>query len=729
MGIVVDDDGFNGTVVRHCTASEEWLMRAKFATGKIFAATPLEMSIPLRGFRPDVVKFLWPGTITQTVEVAYKSHYDELYRREVYEHDADGNYLWGKGDDGEPERILRDKYAVLDPDRDGDDRATGGRYRINALTFNVVKVPTIGDTPEHDAWPLIVQPCPQKRTPAVRAALGRIAEACVRLRGHYRFFAYTDGQIGNANDGPLTLERGNESRCVGGTPVVESLTSTRGMVCSTFIWQAVQLANEEGGPRIVLDGRPNRPEPASVGDDQCAQRTASLGRPRVGGSQLDPVDPVDGLYFYDSAIRESAAAALQAKLRDKVLEKIRGILDDVTGPPLLGAAEGALLGVDLSWMLAANPIYLATLLGVSKAYLDEQVERVRETATHVSNQYGDTFRSDNAALDNENDQWLHAPGTGNTVSPDDILNAWAAPHHEDGDTVVGLYGSNINVVVLPPAPIEGPWRPSTWEISTDSTQIGVRVFRRESDGSQTFLKVATVRVGCSEYTTVDAQDMTRRQFVECPLGRYFASAVWTDDHGSQWRSPRSIVEMPGGDVDIEVYPPKETSRVILLHGKAALLNRHTFDGLFTDPWRKDEEFWSEPIPMSLDFDAIDPLDDPEFHQWLIEQHGDTIKGLREQTWIHDFKIEEWGIVRLQCKVVLEADASVTLTIKGGTREGQDPDDNSQPDWGGVVRRTAPPKRPGDPPTEFDLTVQRTGFAVPPVRANIHFVIENDPQVG
>jgi len=733
MGIVVADDGFNGTVLRHCTASEDWMMRRQFSTGTIFAGTPLEMSIPQRGFRSDAERFVWPGTLTQTVEVAYKSHYHELYRKEVYEHAGDGGYVWNEGDNGEPERVPRDKYAVLDPKVEGDDRTTGGRYRIAALTFDPVKIPIPGD-PEHLAYPLIVQPCPQKRTPAVRAALERIADQCIRLRGHYRFYAYTNGQIGDANDGPLTLERDNEPTCVNGKPAVATLTNTRGMVCSTFIWQAAQLANAEGGPRIVFDGRPHHPEPiAAVGDDQCSQRTALLGRPRVKDSLLDPADPVDGLYFYDSAIREEAGRALQAKLRDKVLSNIKGILDDVTGPPVLGAIEGAWAGSTVSALLSVNPVFLASALAVSKAYLDEQVDRVRETAVHVSNQSGDTFCRDNAALDNESDEWQRNPGSGNTVSPDDILHSWSSPHVEDADTVIGLYGSNIKAVVLPPAPVEGPWKSSTWEIAADRTTMGVRVFRREADGTPTYLPAATVRVGCSAYTTTEVADMTKPQRVECPTGQYFASAAWTDvTNGFQWISPRSIVTIPGGNIDIEVHPPKETNRVITVRGTASLLNRHATDGIPViggDPWELEVGFGSDPIPMSLAFDSVDPHDDPEFHQWLAEQHGDSLRSLREQTWSHDFAIEDWGIVRVRCTLTIHADASVTIALKGGTREGQDPQDTTEPDWGAVIRKTVPPKHAGDPPIEFDVTVERTGFAVPPVRANIHFVIDNEQQPG
>src|ERR1700720_27311 len=72
MGIIVEDHGFHGTVVRHCTTSEDCLNSKLFTTGTVFDGTPLAIDIPQHGFRSDAVKFLWPGTISQTVEVALR---------------------------------------------------------------------------------------------------------------------------------------------------------------------------------------------------------------------------------------------------------------------------------------------------------------------------------------------------------------------------------------------------------------------------------------------------------------------------------------------------------------------------------------------------------------------------------------------------------------------------------------------------------------------------------
>jgi hypothetical protein len=746
MGIVIADDGDNGTLLRHCTASEDWLTRKVFMTGTIFDDTPLEIAIPLRGFRPDAVKHLWPGTITQTVEVAFKSHYHENYRAEVYELDAQGNYLWQQDEFGEKQPILREKYSVLDPVRAGDDRGTGRRYRIPALTFDPVFVPEMTRngvlTPGHWADPLIVQPCAALRTPAVDTALSRIADACLQLRGHYRYFAYTHGRISENADGPVTLEGMFEPLCRSGQWVADPVDKTRGMVCSTFIWQAVQLANEPGGgPRIVLDGRPARVEP-TTDDDRCARLTAALGRKRGDHGSLDPADPTDGLYFYSEAGRKEAAGALQSKLRDKVMQNVGSFLDEVAGPPWLGALGGAYTGSLISQMLAVNPLTLATVLGVSVSYIESVVEDLRKTATHVSNQHGDCFRGDNAALDNESDDWRRNPGAGNTVSPDDILNAWSAPQYEDDNEVVGVYGANIKAEVLSPGLIDGDWKPSTWEVITDRTSVGVRVYRPDVNGQPEYLTGATVHIGCRDMPTTEQAPPDRYQRMpSVALGQYFGWATWIDPStGWQWKSPRQVVSVPGSDVEFKVFPPKQSRRTVSIAGKADLLIRHASDEIpviGTIPWERNADFYSGWTPMTMDFSDVREEDDPEFFAWLQENYGPDLKGLEEFTWQAQFEMTDtpifpaWGlmIVRFTCK--LDSTGTLHLTIKGGSRPGLDRTDNTEPQWGEEVTQVIPPKLSNtDPGATFDVEVTRTNIAVRPViRATLHVSVHNNQQGG
>jgi len=319
MGIIVDDDGFNGTLVRHCTTSEEWLNSKLFTTGTVFDHTPLAIDIPEHGFRSDAVKFLWPGTITQSVGIAFKAAKSGIYRRDVYQLTDDGDYVMADDETGTPQKVLKQKFATVDaPNGDDDNRSTGKSFLIEALSFDpaFVNENEKAKKAAHVAEALIVQPCVLRETARVREALERVADASLSLRGHYRFFAYSDGRVGERDDGPPTLESASAPSCVDGEMVTTPVTSTRGMVCSTFVWQAVQLANRQGGgPRIVLDGRPVRSEPGHDVADLCERLTDvwhGLLRNRTGIQ--DAADPQDGLYFYDAARRHQAAVTLQARL-------------------------------------------------------------------------------------------------------------------------------------------------------------------------------------------------------------------------------------------------------------------------------------------------------------------------------------------------------------------------------------------------------------------------------
>jgi hypothetical protein len=540
-------------------------------------------------------------------------------------------------------------------------------------------------------------------------------------------------------DGPVTLEGASEPHCSSGVYITDPVTATRGMVCSSFIWTAVQIANRSAKPKILLDGRPTFPEPPASRDDVCTQLTKAHGRARIAAGSLDTSNPVDGLYFYGPKDRANAATALQKKLVDKVMENIGDFMDTVAGPPLLGAFFGGATGMLISEMLALNPPLLALILGTTTAYVDGEIQKIRDTAYHLSNQMGDTFRKDNSAEDNESDDWVKNPGTGNAVSPDDILNSWSAPHYEDDDRVAGVYGSNIVAEVLSPAPVDGKWEFTTLEVSTDVAQILVRVFYRDAVKNQVFVANARVRIGgCpdGELITHALSDMTAGQ--SCgPIwtGTYYGRATWTDPVSTfQWRGPRRIVEVPGPMVDFEVFPPKETRRKVRIFGTADLLNRHATDEIpviGTDPWVKDGQgFDSGWILMGMDFANINPADDPEFYAWLEDNYGSDLHGLSDRTWPWEAKMEDWGFARVKFRCQLDPTGKVSLTVTGGMRKGTDETDNTEPEWGDDQHFDIRPKKiSSDPNVSFDFTVERTGFGYPPVRATLHVTVANEQQGG
>ena len=104
------------------------------------------------------------------------------------------------------------------------------------------------------------------------------------MNGHYRFYSYTDARIAKepAKVGPL------------GTWAA----GTRPMVCSSFVWVAIQLANALQ-PQIEVEGRAT---------EQAQELLAS--------------PTVDGLYRYLITEREKAGKALHNFLSKKVRKEV-----------------------------------------------------------------------------------------------------------------------------------------------------------------------------------------------------------------------------------------------------------------------------------------------------------------------------------------------------------------------------------------------------------------------
>jgi hypothetical protein len=163
----------NHIEVSHSTGSDDWLK--DHPSGKLLGQGPTE------GFDPAAVKYLWPGTVKQTIDNAF---YGE----------------W-----------------MTSPDT--------GPYRIADFSF----APDMSDSSTIH-WPLVVKPTPFDETPAVRNTLHAIAEAALAIRGHYRFYCYTKPEISLGPEGVA----GSDSGWANGT-----IATT----CSSFIWLAAQHAD------------------------------------------------------------------------------------------------------------------------------------------------------------------------------------------------------------------------------------------------------------------------------------------------------------------------------------------------------------------------------------------------------------------------------------------------------------------------------------------------------
>jgi hypothetical protein len=172
----------NHIELTHSTGSDDWL--------KDHAAGSFLGNKGTDGFDPTALKYLWPGTVTQTIDNAY---YGE----------------W-----------------ITSPDT--------GPYRISDFSF----APDLSDS-STIIYPIVVKPNPFDETAAVRGRLHAIADAALDIKGHYRFYCYTKPEIALGPDGVA----GPDSGWAQGT-----LATT----CSSFIWLATQHAGVKlEGPNKV----------------------------------------------------------------------------------------------------------------------------------------------------------------------------------------------------------------------------------------------------------------------------------------------------------------------------------------------------------------------------------------------------------------------------------------------------------------------------------------------
>ena len=191
----------NHIEVTHSTGSDDWL--------KDHLAGSLLGNKGTEGFDPTALKYLWPGTVTQTIDNAY---YGE----------------W-----------------ITSPDT--------GPYKISDFSF----APDLSDS-STIIYPVVVKPNPFDETAAVRSKLHAIADAALAIKGHYRFYCYTKPEI---SLGPEGVAGPNSGWAQG----------TIATTCSSFIWLAAQHANVklEGPNKItsVGDLEPNDLTPGGAAVD------------------------------------------------------------------------------------------------------------------------------------------------------------------------------------------------------------------------------------------------------------------------------------------------------------------------------------------------------------------------------------------------------------------------------------------------------------------------------
>ena len=166
----------NRDEITHSTASEDRLV--EFITGD--------------GARPDVLKYMWPGVVTQTVE-----------------HAVDGE-------------------DMVDPE-------TGKKHSIAGFATIESKMDLGGVAPEI-VPAMVVKPDPLKETLEIRQTLHGIADFAAQQAGksHYRFFCYTNPALGLTDKAPASAKWA---------------ANTFPTVCSSLLWMSIRQSGVpmEGG--------------------------------------------------------------------------------------------------------------------------------------------------------------------------------------------------------------------------------------------------------------------------------------------------------------------------------------------------------------------------------------------------------------------------------------------------------------------------------------------------
>ncbi|MFL6234897.1 MAG: carboxypeptidase-like regulatory domain-containing protein, partial [Thermoanaerobaculia bacterium] len=182
----------------------------------------------------DIVKYGWPGTLTMSVTDAFLGR----------------NFA-------DPEGTNRTLYALnLEPARCFDD--------------------------DELSPPLVVKPDHELYTPEVRERLKRAADKAKEIKGHYRFYGFTDGSMALPENSRFNAP--DRIDWAAGSPAA---------VSSTFIWTALYLTGVklEGD---LTDG------PEDIEDIKNGARQDEL--------------TLDGQYFYDEEERRAGLEALYSDL-------------------------------------------------------------------------------------------------------------------------------------------------------------------------------------------------------------------------------------------------------------------------------------------------------------------------------------------------------------------------------------------------------------------------------
>lgn len=448
--------------ITNSTADQAWLM--SHLAGSIFGIGGTEGT---EGINPTAAKYVWPGVISQSIGEAF-------------------------------EGITQRR----DPD--------GGMRTVNPFEYRGV--------PGHSdsiAEPLVLKPNPilEAQLPTIRDTLHRVADAAKKMRGHYRFYCFSDASISGdpSADAPTESPDPKANRAE-----FWWAGKTRPTCCSSLIWAA---AKSLSGPKIQLEGD----FPITTDADLEPEDRD----PNVDG-RTDQAT-LDGLYRYEEDNRRRAADALY----ENVAAEAHATMD-------------AFAGGAVGW--------LANLL--------------TDAADDVGNQVCNTFASDFSGTDdfgNESKDWARwkQPGVGHAVSPDNIL-MWDAPKPWRNGIQHGLYGY-AEKMVYRPAYVERR-RVSRWvRVKKTGWVDGIVMF----NGSP--VANANVNIGGSALIC-DANG--RFPTMKYPVGSYQVGAgkLWADGLYYQGTANITVIANATEHIVINLNPPPDAFRELVINGTVQIVD-------------------------------------------------------------------------------------------------------------------------------------------------------------
>jgi hypothetical protein len=275
--------------------------------------------LPTDGFQEQALKYVWPGTFDSEIRQAYETGRDATDPDGVVRHVRGFNHR----------SILCEEDGVL-------------------------------------VFPRVLKPSAE-RDPIVRPLLFQLADATDQttqttgVKGHYRFFGYSQGTVENNPSPPAWVQAKP-------TPTV----------CSLFLWKAAKSIN------LTLDA------------DKLSN---------VGTEVIVPTTP-DGLFYYREGERRAAGDYLYSTVYNEVDHKVVQGADDLGKKIASGIDGGA--GQALGYLIGLG---LGTLIGWTSDIRDD-----------VANQMVNCFASDDCSESAKDSEKWKNPGDGQAVSPDDMLS-------------------------------------------------------------------------------------------------------------------------------------------------------------------------------------------------------------------------------------------------------------------------------------------------------------------